>query len=665
MPQLFQSPFLQSLGYAIANSLWQTALVWLLYNTLALIPSLSAALRYRIAVAAQLTGLGWFLCTFRFYYRQYASTSLLPSHIDQQVSGPVFAGPASQYNGIIGWMLRGEQLLPYISMAYLLLILVLCIRWILGYQKTLAIKSTGLEKIPVDWRLFVQRTAAQLGIRQKVEVFLSAGVPSPLTIGFWKPVILVPVASINHLSTDQLEAVLLHELAHIRRGDYLVNLLLSVVEISLFFNPFTQLLSKSIQKERENSCDDWVLQFQYQAADYAKALLCIATLQQMPALAMAANGRRNELLVRVKRMIGQQDTSRFSYRRQLMALLLMTGMISSIAWFVPHTVQKHAQAAAAIQQRPRLQQKKIQAAAPMAVTVDNPLFNPVFFLSKPLKEAINKNISEAKKEMEQALMANDPVTENSLAAAVPALVTSAMEKAAAQPDKEAIEPGTVVFPNEAAITFSKMNAWHLDSIWQKKIRVDLHDEIRKLDMRKINEDIRRAGIEMEKAMKEITRTAFRQQQVKQELASAMKELDRLKKNAPNISHLPSPAFVDEQETDQILQRPFLPEPDIELPVTSEIHASAASRKTTYPDPEEAVAANTVHPVKRISPQLLLLLDSLSQDNRLHPLVLAKIKTILRQQLVLHKLRLTQMIPAVLIRSLPDSSGPQQFLIHFQ
>jgi bla regulator protein BlaR1 len=124
-------------------------------------------------------------------------------------------------------------------------------------------------------------------------------------------------ASINHLSTDQLEAVLLHELAHVKRYDYLVNIILSAVEIALFFNPFTQLLSKSIRKERENSCDDWVLQFRYRACDYAEALLRIASLQAAPVFAMAATGKKNELLTRVKRMIGEKE-NRF------------------IAWLNPH-----------------------------------------------------------------------------------------------------------------------------------------------------------------------------------------------------------------------------------------------------------------------------------------------------------------------------------------
>ncbi|MBC7587673.1 MAG: M56 family metallopeptidase [Chitinophagaceae bacterium] len=93
----------------------------------------------------------------------------------------------------------------------------------------------------MDWKIFVKQVSYQLGIKKNVNIYLSELVTTPMTIGFLKPIILVPLASINHLSAEQIEAVLLHELAHIKRLDYLFNLFLSVTETILFFNPFTQL----------------------------------------------------------------------------------------------------------------------------------------------------------------------------------------------------------------------------------------------------------------------------------------------------------------------------------------------------------------------------------------------------------------------------------------
>lgn len=436
MQHLFQSSFLQSLGYAIANSFWQTALVWLIFLGATGIRRVSAAARYRLAVAAQLIGFAWFIVTFQFYYTQYNHALQNAPDAPQQMQA--ILTPATDFSShLLNWMVRGEQLLPYVSMAYLLLMLFLCLRWMLGYRQTQLIRSQGLQKMPAEWRLFVNRIAEQLRIRQKIKIFLSDTVSTPLTIGFLKPVILIPVASINHLTTDQLEAVLLHELAHIKRYDYLVNIVLSVVEISLFFNPFTQLLSKSIRKERENSCDDWVLQFQYDVSVYAEALLRIAYLQARPAgLAMAATGKKNELLTRVKRMIGEKE-NRFNYRKQLLAFVIVTGILSSVAWLNPRVQHRNGATPAAIASN-----KKAAAYAvePMAVSIDNPLFNPMFFLSKPLKDEMKKNIASAQKEIDEAMVAvgdlNEPL--HAIGSITP-LVADAMEMAAASLQTSTIE----------------------------------------------------------------------------------------------------------------------------------------------------------------------------------------------------------------------------------
>jgi bla regulator protein BlaR1 len=424
MQHLFQSTFLQALGYAIANSLWQMALIWLVYMSITGLTSMGAAARYRLAVAAQVTGFIWFIVTFQFYYGQYTDALQHSGAVSGNIQ--TILSPGTDLSSrLINWMVKGEQLLPYVSMAYLLLMVFLCIRWFLGYRQTQLMRNSGLQKMPAEWRLFVDKIAMQLQIKQKIRLFLSDKVTTPLTIGFLKPVILIPVASLNHLTTDQLEAVLLHEMAHIKRYDYLVNIILSVVEISLFFNPFTQLLSKNICKERENSCDDWVLQFQYDASVYAAALLRIAYLQTAPVFAMAASGKKNELLIRVKRMIDKKD-NRFNYRRQLLAFVIVTGILSSIAWLNPITTpgaEKQDIENKDTEQVTRIRvEKKIRtySVEPMAVNVDNPLFNPIFFLAKPLKAEIKKNITSIQKEAGDAAL--EPIS-------VFSMVTDALEQA--------------------------------------------------------------------------------------------------------------------------------------------------------------------------------------------------------------------------------------------
>ena len=394
MQALSQSAFLQALGYAIANSLWQAALLWLLAALCTGVIKMPARFKYKVTLAAQFGVFVWFLVTLQFYY---VRCSLAAAQLQYQGNGNplvVHPGMGSFASASLAIILKGEMLLPYLSVAYLCLLIAFAVRWVKGYRQTLLIKTTGLQKIDVEWRLFVQRIANLIGIKKPVQIYISQLVKSPLTIGFLKPLILVPLASINNLTTSQLEAVILHELAHIRRADYFVNIILSIIETALFFNPFTHLLGKIIKTERENSCDDWVLQFQYDPSAYAEALLRIAYQQHAPALAMnAAAGKEQDLLWRVKRMLNQQEKS-FQYRNRLVALLMITGILTSVAWFHP--------AIKAEAPKPIAKGNLPIVIEPMATQVNNPLFNPLSFLNKPLQAEMDKAVEDARVSLEDA-----------------------------------------------------------------------------------------------------------------------------------------------------------------------------------------------------------------------------------------------------------------------
>ncbi|MGI8952930.1 MAG: M56 family metallopeptidase [Chitinophagaceae bacterium] len=392
MQPLFQSPFLQALGYAITNSLWQAALLWIVVVLLNSFFKFSSSARCRIAAVAQLFGFAWFIITLQFYYVE-CSNELLQINASS-LSNATASLITPQVNNFRSWLLatviKAEQLLPYLSLAYLCLLIFLSFKWMRNYQYVQHIKNNGLQKADVNLKLFVKEIAALLNIKQEIKIYLSSLIKSPLTIGFIKPIILLPVASINHLTTEQTEAIILHELAHIKRADYVINLLQSVIEIALFFNPFTQLLSKIIKKERENSCDDWVLQFQYNPSMYAEALLQIAFLQTNAVFAMHA--AKGDLLSRVKRMIYKKEKT-FNYRQQLIAFLLMTGILSSVAWFQP------AQKNNLVQSNIKAKQIVVE---PITAKLDNPFFNPAYFLSKPLTDEINKAVASASVNMDHA-----------------------------------------------------------------------------------------------------------------------------------------------------------------------------------------------------------------------------------------------------------------------
>ena len=331
-----QSLFLRALGQAIGHSLWQVAALWLAYTALSNIGKWTANRKYQLAAAVGLTAFLWFVVTLVKSYFTMPPLQLQASVYAENSAEPVSTLPDYLLFIYHSTATSLRSLMPYISCAYLLLFVVLSIRLSNGFRQVKLFATQGLEKTGVEWRLFVQQHAVALGITKKVEIFTSQFVQSPLTLGFWKPIILMPVASLIHLTTAQVESILLHELAHIRRHDYLVNIFLQIAETALFFNPFMRLLLKQVKQERENSCDDYVLQFQYSPKDYAKALLAVEHNKNPALLALAAKGNQSfQLLNRVKRMVAPQPKA-FSYRQQLGLLLLLTVLTLGFTVIIPH-----------------------------------------------------------------------------------------------------------------------------------------------------------------------------------------------------------------------------------------------------------------------------------------------------------------------------------------
>lgn len=300
-----QANFLQSLGWAVLNSLWQLALLWVVYQLLTgLFRQAKPAAKSLLASSLLISGFAWFIYTFIIAFiagsveKQTLASGLLNTDINTELSA---------------WLQRS---LPVASIVYLALLLLPVLRFFRNYRYVQVIRKYGLSKLQVDWRIFVNRTAAQMGIKKPVLAWVSELVSSPVTIGFWRPVILVPLAAINHLTPQQLEAVLLHELSHIRRSDYLINLIINFIQTILYFNPFVKAFVKIVEREREKSCDEMVLQFQYDSHEYAAALLTLEKASQVQKpFAIAASGKKNDLLHRIETIMGVQQKPVLSFNK--------------------------------------------------------------------------------------------------------------------------------------------------------------------------------------------------------------------------------------------------------------------------------------------------------------------------------------------------------------
>ena len=154
----------------------------------------------------------------------------------------------------------------------------------------------------------IERKAAELGERlglsRAVRVVLSSAVEVPGVVGWLKPVVLLPLSVATMLTPEQIEQILAHELAHVRRHDYLVNLFQAAVENVLFYHPAVWWISGQVRAERENCCDDLAVATCGDATSYARTLAQLETMRgAAPALLPAASG--GSLLARVRRLLGQ------------------------------------------------------------------------------------------------------------------------------------------------------------------------------------------------------------------------------------------------------------------------------------------------------------------------------------------------------------------------
>jgi beta-lactamase regulating signal transducer with metallopeptidase domain len=159
-------------------------------------------------------------------------------------------------------------------------------------------------KPTVSIRLFTKQSALLLGIKKNVQIWLCNTIDVPQVKGYLQPIILLPLSIISNLNSKQIEAIVLHELAHVKRNDYLLYIFQLIAKAILLFNPFALLLNKAINKHREYCCDDLVLHFNYNNKEYATALYILeANRQQVISVALAATNTKSGLFNRIKRII--------------------------------------------------------------------------------------------------------------------------------------------------------------------------------------------------------------------------------------------------------------------------------------------------------------------------------------------------------------------------
>ncbi|MBK7410492.1 MAG: M56 family metallopeptidase [Saprospirales bacterium] len=217
--------------------------------------------------------------------------------------------------------------LPFLVMAWIAGLLFFAVRTAGGYWFVHQLRQTGTAPDGANWQVRLEKIATRMKIRRPVRMLESIQVSVPLVIGHFKPLILMPVGLVNQLSVAEVEAILAHELAHIRRHDFLLNLLQSLLEILYYFNPAAWYISTSIRTERENCCDDWAVAVCGSSLTYVHALVQLQERAvSAPPFALSITGDGKPLLQRVRRILNQPNNKKTIMERFTATLLLLAAV---------------------------------------------------------------------------------------------------------------------------------------------------------------------------------------------------------------------------------------------------------------------------------------------------------------------------------------------------
>jgi TonB family protein len=330
--QLSGHPLVHALGWTLLHFCWQGAAVALvLWCVLGLLGGRSSQARYGAACLA--LGLMVALPAATFAHvasAEYkARSAMLGSGVVLDASLVLQVGvdePVPPWPMRIGMAL--DRSLPWVLLAWFAGVIVFVGRLNFGLLVARRLKTAGTEPPPPALLQLFEDLRPRLGLERAVALLHSAQVQVPTVIGWLRPVVLLPVSCLTGLSPDQIEAVLCHELAHVRRHDYLVSVIQSVIETILFYHPAVWWVSRQVRRERECCCDELAVAVGGDVLAYARALSFLEESRaSFPEFVLGANG--GVLKMRIKRILGSKRDAEGSPAAALVALAMIVAVAGS------------------------------------------------------------------------------------------------------------------------------------------------------------------------------------------------------------------------------------------------------------------------------------------------------------------------------------------------
>lgn len=321
---VLQQDWINSFGWTLLHSLWQYAIIAASCALLLLFTKhFSANTRYLVALGSLVLSALISVITFNNY--QQASTEIIMRPVQQVAAMPFFA--EKNLFSLVSFI---SDHINSLVVIWLCGFLVYSLKTFLDYRYCQHIKNQHISPIPEQWQSLFATLVAKVGVNQNIELRISTIAIAPCAIGYFKPVILLPISVLLGMNQQQIEMILLHELAHVRRQDYLVGLMQTIIKTLFFFNPFLRWISHQIDKEREHACDDIAVAISQDPLLFANTLKEFATMSINQRSAMNITGNKL-LLTRITRLFNKNDQatkSRYSLVASL--LIILCGVVVTV-----------------------------------------------------------------------------------------------------------------------------------------------------------------------------------------------------------------------------------------------------------------------------------------------------------------------------------------------
>lgn len=323
---ILSEKLLYALGWTVLHSLWQAFVVGIvLALLLVFLQKRSARFRYKLSGLAMLSVLIWSAITFANLYNSDIAL------MEEMSFG--FITSATQEGNFVQILYHNfseyfNTHLPLIVTFWLIGVAFFTLRMLGGLAYIQHLKTNYNEPLSNFWQEKLMELSNKIPLNKSVGLVESVLVKVPMVVGYFKPMILMPVGAVNNLSIEQVEAILAHELAHIYRNDYFLNILQSIIETLFYFNPAVWWISANIRSERENCCDDIAVKVCGNSLAYARALVSLQEMHQAaPTLAMPFSKNKNQLLNRVKRILNQPQNKSNIMEKITATVMLFLAMI--------------------------------------------------------------------------------------------------------------------------------------------------------------------------------------------------------------------------------------------------------------------------------------------------------------------------------------------------